>query len=263
MPNILKVYRPDLIGYSAELSNPAEESLNVGISGARTDLTTFQVNLLIGRLRADPQIDFYNDWKVVTVFIGYNDVCDYSCTNNSLELLNQWIDNIDQALMFMRDNIPLTFVNLMLITRLSVGVEYIAANPQCALIANSICPCILSGPVGIARSDVTVDLFNRRLSELVDSRKYDIANDFTVVVQPFLSNTAPFRDENGIIDTSFAAADCLHLSLTGNRIYAAGLWKNMLQPVGSKDTLLTSDVPPVCPADDFPYLYTYLNSASE
>ena len=32
---------------------------------------------LVDTMRNDPNVDFANDWKVITVFIGGNDACDY------------------------------------------------------------------------------------------------------------------------------------------------------------------------------------------
>lgn len=35
---------------------------------------------LVDKIRADRNIDFNNDWKMVTLFIGGNNLCDY-CTD--------------------------------------------------------------------------------------------------------------------------------------------------------------------------------------
>jgi phospholipase B1 len=259
LPNILKEYNPDLVGFNSDLDNPFEESLNVGFSGAITANMSLQTTQLIERMKNHPNIDFYKDWKVVTVFLGYNDICDFSCFNNSLDYVDQWINNIDESLVYMRDHLPRTFVNLMLVGHLSTGLQYTEVAPRCAQIAIRLCKCIFSGDA-VAISDMVVDEFNRRLIGLVNSRKYDTTNDFTVVVQPYLSTSQPLRDANGIVDISYVAIDCVHLSANGNRVYATGLWENMLQPVGAKGSL-TADDPPVCPSQDFPYFYTYLNSA--
>lgn len=261
LPNILKEFRPDLIGFSAEQADPLEESLNVAFSGATTAATKNQTLQLVERIRNHPSIDFDRDWKLVTIFMGYNDVCDFACVNNSLELVDDWVDNIDQALEYLRDNLPRTFVNLMLLASINNVREYIKVAPRCTFFVQRVCPCVLNTGAA-AMNEMVVDQFNEKLNRLVASRKYDVSNDFTVVVQPFLSNSQPFRDENGTVDISSAAIDCVHLSATGNRLFSAGLWKNMLQSVGAKDTEI-GDEPPVCPPQAFPYFYTYLNSASE
>lgn len=38
----------------------------------------FQARLLVERMKSGKEgIDFQNDWKVITMFIGGNDLCDY------------------------------------------------------------------------------------------------------------------------------------------------------------------------------------------
>ena len=32
---------------------------------------------LVDRMKADSNIDMENDWKVITMFVGGNDLCDY------------------------------------------------------------------------------------------------------------------------------------------------------------------------------------------
>ena len=37
-----------------------------------------QARELIDRMKNDPNVDFFNDWKVVTILSGNNDLC-YNC----------------------------------------------------------------------------------------------------------------------------------------------------------------------------------------
>ena len=39
-----------------------------------------QAELLVERMKKDSNVDFENDWKVITIFVGGNDLCDY-CDN--------------------------------------------------------------------------------------------------------------------------------------------------------------------------------------
>ena len=36
-----------------------------------------QAQNLVNKMQNDPNVDYANDWKVVTLFIGGNDLCDY------------------------------------------------------------------------------------------------------------------------------------------------------------------------------------------
>ena len=267
LPNILKEYNPELIGFATEteldLSNRTDQSLNVGVTLAETTDLMWQTQLLIQRIRDNPDIDMDNDWKVVTVFIGYNDVCYRGCSNGSLELVEGWIDNIDQALVYLKNNLPRTFVNLVQISMVTLGQQYTEIPQlQCRPNLDRICMCTFAGgdSSAVAITD-TVNLeFQWQLKVLVNSRKYDTSNDFTVVIQPFLEESQPLRDANGTIDASVIAPDCVHLSAHGNRVYATALWNNMLQPVGSKETEVLGTSSLTCPSDEQPFFYTYLNT---
>ena len=37
----------------------------------------YQARLLVDRMKKEPGVDFENDWKVVTMFIGGNDLCSF------------------------------------------------------------------------------------------------------------------------------------------------------------------------------------------
>ena len=39
-----------------------------------------QAELLVKRMKKNPKIDFQNDWKVITIFVGGNDLCRF-CYN--------------------------------------------------------------------------------------------------------------------------------------------------------------------------------------
>ena len=64
-------------------------------------------------------MDFYNDWKLVTVLVGHNDVCSHAC--NRLDLISPvkdatpaaYVDNVRRALDILHRDLPKTFVNLM------------------------------------------------------------------------------------------------------------------------------------------------------
>ncbi|CAJ0926496.1 unnamed protein product [Ranitomeya imitator] len=83
LPNILKIFNPHLVGYGKRSTvsyRPAaleDAGLNLAVTGANTLLLPEQVRRLIATLQILPQINFQEDWKIVTIFIGSNDLCDY------------------------------------------------------------------------------------------------------------------------------------------------------------------------------------------
>ncbi|WP_411026910.1 SGNH/GDSL hydrolase family protein, partial [Salmonella sp. s55044] len=77
--NILRKYNPDLKGYSLETNwwTSPQAGMNVAVPGAVADDLPRQARTLVATMKDDPSIDFENDWKVVTLFIGGNDLCSW------------------------------------------------------------------------------------------------------------------------------------------------------------------------------------------
>ena len=259
LPNIMKEFNPGLMGCSEDLSNSLEESLNVGKVQATTINITAQTNLLSERIRNNPDINYENDWKLVTVLMGYNDICVSSCFDNSLGLVGQWISNVDQALTIMY--LERLSISFYILGRATTSLRFLelANNTFCDFVFQSFWSCLLQA-ANSSLPDMVGERFGQGLTELVESRKYEKTNSFTVVVQPSLPI---FRENVTEMELSYLAPDCMHLSGSGNRLFATYLWNNMLRPVGSKHNTLTRESPSNCPSDDFPCLYTYLNSEGE
>ncbi len=92
--------------------------------------------------------------------------------------------------------------------------------------------------------------YQESTKNLIDSGRYDTTEDFTVVVQPFMSDMAPpqlviqvgfsltffkfiFPDfkANGNPDYSYFAPDCFHFSSKGHTQAAIELWNNMVDSI--------------------------------
>ena len=63
-----------------------------------------QAEWLIQKMKADTSIDFENDWKVVTIFIGGNDLCAW-CRNIEYYSSDNYVKFISEALMILHDNV--------------------------------------------------------------------------------------------------------------------------------------------------------------
>lgn len=68
IPNILKEFNPDLIGYSLNTSQTIEWSsqFNVAEGGAVSKDIPYMSSVLIKRIKTDRRIDLEKDWKVNT-----------------------------------------------------------------------------------------------------------------------------------------------------------------------------------------------------
>ncbi|MEE6473610.1 hypothetical protein FKM82_010106 [Ascaphus truei] len=83
LPNILREFNPKITGYSTGMGNSVTHNsfLNEAVPGAKAFNLPDQVRTLIDQMKEDKRIDFQNDWKVITIFIGANDLC-ASCTDS-------------------------------------------------------------------------------------------------------------------------------------------------------------------------------------
>jgi phospholipase B1, membrane-associated len=74
MPNILRKFNPSLVGVSVGndfvLTTKQGQGLNVAVSGQEANHLPEQARLLVNRLKEHSSIDYQNDWKLITVFIG-------------------------------------------------------------------------------------------------------------------------------------------------------------------------------------------------
>ena len=73
LPNILKEFNPKLVGYSVgdSLGFMKDAKFNVAEPIAMNRDMLFQAQLLTRRMKADNNVDFYNDWKVGVILHVY------------------------------------------------------------------------------------------------------------------------------------------------------------------------------------------------
>lgn len=64
-------------------------------------------------MRASPDIDIAHDWKMVTVFIGANDICSAACINPVSWSPAAHAAKLARALDYLQKHLPRTIVNLV------------------------------------------------------------------------------------------------------------------------------------------------------
>ena len=72
-----------------------------------------QAQDLVNRMKESKEIDFKNSWKLITFFIGGNDLCK-SCKEEDRFTPNNYIDNLRKTLDYFKENLPKAFINLVL-----------------------------------------------------------------------------------------------------------------------------------------------------
>ncbi|KAM9341551.1 phospholipase B1, membrane-associated-like [Symphorus nematophorus] len=268
LPNILKEFNPTLTGFSEGMGkeDSPQAFLNQAVAGAKSGDMVRQVRILVDKMKNDSRIDFHNDWKVITMFIGGNDICDF-CTDSILFSPRNVVLRIQQALDILHSEVPRAIVNLVELLNI-VPLRDLHRNKTLGCptwFVSLVCPCILKPKEGSAELQRVHD-FNRAyqhtMRELIDSGRYDTHNNFTVVLQPFFREVYLPTSEDGQPDRSYFSPDCFHLSQKAHTQMARALWNNMLEPVGNKT--FTQDfengISLKCPSKRNPFFRTAVNS---
>ncbi|XP_067841234.1 phospholipase B1, membrane-associated [Heptranchias perlo] len=266
-PNVLKKFNPNIYGFSTGIGK-RKSNFNVAVPGSKAKDMRAQAHTLIQLMKNSSKINFEQDWKVITIFIGANDLCEY-CMNKETYSSDNYVKHIQEALDMLHKQVPKAFINMMQIIEMN-GLRRIKQETiGCAILEKNTCPCFIelreNSPELHEIMRINRD-YQTKLTSLIYNGKYDTSEDFTVVLQPYFSNTIVPLNSIGQLELSFFSVDCFHLSERGQAEMAIGLWNNMLEPIGRKQNYnnFTYDRTKLkCPTSDAPYLFTRRNSAVE
>ncbi|KAK3725024.1 hypothetical protein RRG08_017541 [Elysia crispata] len=189
MPNILREYNGDLYGFSKGVGD-CERNFNQAELGARTDFAE-QASGLVTKLQADSNVDFDDDWKLITIFLGGNDLCEY-CEYNITPAV--YTSNLRVGLDILFNNIPRAFVNLVQV--MNVGLtQTLRKGFISTFVLSSACPCG-TFPESEEANELLAEYteaYQQAVLDLADSGDYD-SDNFTVVAQTFYRNiTLPYK----------------------------------------------------------------------
>jgi phospholipase B1 len=261
LSNILRKYNSNLSGFSTGTGDrdSAGAGFNVAKAGAVSVDTPGQANILVDRMiNKLGAARFASEWKLVTFFIGGNDLCNICKDTNKYNTAN-FKKNVKDALDILKARMPRTIVNF--VTVLNVAeLEDLHDGFVCQSMQGLLCDC---GVNEATREQVRVANleFQKATNELIDSGIYDTADDFTVVRQPFMEHMTVPTTSSGEPDFSYFAPDCFHFAQKGHEAAAVELWNNMMQKVGQKTTLWNLADTLTCPATGNGFIYTSKNSA--
>jgi len=268
LPNILRHFNPLLTGYSVGMGreDTPQAFLNQAVAGDKSKDMPTQARALIARMKNDSRINFESDWKLITLFIGGNDICDH-CYNSQSYSPQASMEHIRDALDILHKEVPRTLVNLVEVLHIIPLREmHIGPSVNCPTwLVKILCPCVISpqpGSPALKKVEQILKDYQRVVNELVESGRYDTKTDFTVVVQPFFREVTVPKLPDGRPDRSYFSPDCFHLSQKAQTLMARSLWNNMLEPLGHKvfkqDFNATIELK--CPSKSAPYVRTYYNS---
>jgi len=256
VPNWLKTYSPNVQGIATGITLPLSRGawLDAAVSAAQVQDLTSQVQYLVQTMQTtySSTINFKDDWKVLTLLIGANNLC-ICCGNNEHGSVTYFEQNLRSTLTLIQRSIPRVFVNVMSLFNISgvwtVGQKSLYCRILWEGITNSECPCLLSGKASDrqAMDDHSV-AFNEVIQRLADefSTATTGNKNFTVVAQPGLSGLPIDTLGSGFLST----LDCFHPNVYANEAFANALWNNMQTPVGKKSTTINpDDIFFLCPSD--------------
>jgi len=255
-PNLLAPFLPSgyPIGFSTGIGSrtSAGNGLNAAVSGAINTDMPGQAQWLVQQLKANSKINFNNDWKVLTVWIGSNNLCDV-CDNLNNNNGANFQTNLNASIQYLYANVPRLFINF--VANLEISALHNINSGACSLLHMIACGCVgtsnansralvaSTGKDYQARATTIAKYFNALASS--QGKK-----DFAIVVQPFLINTT-------IADRAqLSAADCFHPSAASHATAAVALWNNALTPAAKKKIAWNPTDAPLCPTADT-LLYTY------
>ncbi|XP_060790814.1 phospholipase B1, membrane-associated [Neoarius graeffei] len=268
LANILRKFNPSLTGFSTGTGRATTKQafLNQAVSGAKSQDLPSQTRALITRMASDSRIDFQNDWKVITLFIGGNDLCEF-CIDPVFYSADNFMRNIREALDMLQQEVPRVLVNLMeLLNTVLVRQLHQRSSLGCPTwLFKYLCPCLMNPAEGSSELQALIEMteaYQTALRNLVDSGRYNTGPDFTVILQPFFRNLSFPVLPDGMPDHSFFSADCFHLSKKFHAVMAQGLWNNMLEPINSKTTSVdfNEGMALKCPSESEPYFSTNRDS---
>jgi len=262
LPNIMRQFNPSIKGASVKTSlsdSILNADLNFAFVGASARDLEDQAKDLVSRLKNMKDIDYQNDWKLLTIWIGTEDLCQVSRDADKFSP-RSFIKYVWGTLSYLQKEVPRLFVNLVPPMDVSPLYElHEGGTGSCEIMGWNSCPCLKEGEAGRLNISQAAKGYKHLLNELVNSGPlYDTKDSFAVVIQPALQ--VPPKTQDGNLVKSFFGLDCLHFTASGHAAAALALWKNMLEPFGSKTKEWGDQETLKCPSKDKPYLFTKTNS---
>jgi phospholipase B1 len=250
-------------GYADEVKN--------GLNAALTNAHSWNLDAEMAELRKQShQIDdFAGKWKLLTILVGANDLCDGNSEDQGgitaacngepkhrMALADRFEDNLRSVLVKIRDSFARIIVQLVPMFSLKSVSQVRADVLWCNAVgvarsAFNECACIdkpISGDWGkpgeeqLNNLDATVDMFNQKISNL--TREFNLQReDFAVIEQ------ASFAGQS-LPDSSYLSdLDCFHPSSKAHGAMATALWNGLFDASRKPKPIDASSVP-MCPTPD-------------
>jgi len=230
---------------SASQSNSTIIVQNVAVSGDVVQGQMKQAERLIKAIKNSKQIDFEQDWKLVTILIGGNNQRT-ACPATTRNMPDTYYKELTAVLELLESSLPRTFVSLLTMTNMTAMASASGVDQHCKvehLITRKEVPCAFGSEAEGIAMDTIIQEDNAQLYTLQDMYRAKGLKDFAVVVQPF------FQDFLIPDWTYLSRVDCFHPSRKAHQNVARALWQNLFEPVGKKTTDPSVPTLMFCPSD--------------
>lgn len=266
LPNIFKVFNPRLYGYAVAntLAKNRAARFNVAEPSAMTKDMPFMAEVLLKRLQHDKNVNMKQHWKMISIFIGANDICIDQCFYNTTEdFLMKHRRDLYRTLKILKDNIPRLMVNIISIPNIDKLAAMKGMPLLCDLLHRAECPCVISDALSTEQRKQraeTIRRFQQIDIEVASLPEFQL-EEFAAVPRTLAIDKNLRTLRNGNTDLRYFAADCFHFSQYGNAAFANMFWNELLQAnnVILGDRLLSPFEAFACPTENKPYLSTLAN----
>jgi len=242
LPNLIKQYSPPGFPIGASIGTGLRDSpgngLNGAVSGAINSDLLGQAQWLVEQLKANKQINMAKDWKMLSVWIGSNNLCQI-CNNYTQNNGDNYEKHMLATLDYLYANVPRLYVNLL--PNLDITQMYQYKAGVCSLLHGYECPCATSTNAAnrAAVSSGAKEYLSRAIRIAANFRARN-NKEFAVVVQPFLTESAIFNR------SYLSAADCFHPSAISHVAISTALWNSLLTPSAQKKFAWNPEDAPLC-----------------
>lgn len=167
-----------------------------------------------------------------------------SCEGNIRNQPEAYHEEMAAALELLQREVPRLFVNLVAMLNLTSLAHAPGVGIHCPIqhiLTRIECPCAFGSAAMGAEMNSVIQRNNAALFNIELNYRSRNLTDFAVVVQPGLKDME-------IPDWHYLSRfDCFHPSRLCHEQIALGLFNNMQQPVGQKDTNFEPPVKLICP----------------
>ncbi|ALC38798.1 CG11029, partial [Drosophila busckii] len=237
LPNILKVFNPQLYGYAIAndlVVNHRTSRLSIAEPMIMSHDLPYQARVFIDLLQRDAHVDMQRHWKLLTIYVGNNDICSDMCHwTNSAALLAQHAKDLRQAFRLLRDNVPRLLINLIVVPNIVRVLSGLHQVPwQCYMVHRIACNCLMS-------DQLSRQQLQQRQQLLLQWQQIDLQvarspefqrKDFAIVAHPMIANMSTPLLPNGDMDWRPFGHDCFHFSQRAHAVFANLLWNSMWLP---------------------------------